>query len=365
MEEGTIEGLTEGQGGKMVVVKVRETYDLHTVRNKMTVISVHTPKPDIIKKNFPGLLMQCRAYRPLQASVRIACASVLPLDPLGVGTTENDVAPEDVFNPILYKAMSNKGMSQLEARINALSTSGFTTADVSGNAADVDTDHTTSLDDEFNVYYGLLSNSHGWKHANPQSGLSMNGLKPYVYELVYNMGDSKTSGTLGAGSNNELPRFPEPTGNSVVIPVKGILGNAKPFPYLNCTSYTLTATSEAVTGGWEYPGFQEDADKPNMSANAEMDVPYLNVTVAGIVIPPSRRHELFYRMVIEWDIEFTKIRPLGEITDWLGLQRIGQSTHFINYSYSAAKEAITGSSETILENDTCMASANVDVKKVM
>lgn len=349
----------------MVVVKVRETYDLHTVRNKMTVISVHTPKPDIIKKNFPGLLMQCRAYRPLQASVRIACASVLPLDPLGVGTTENEVAPEDVFNPILYKAMSNKGMSQLEARINALSSGGFSTADVSGNAADVDTQNITDQVDEFNIYYGLLSNSHGWKHAHPQSGLSMDGLKPYVYELVYNMGDSQSSGTLGSGSANEMPRFPAVSGGKTVLPVKGILGDAKPFPYLNCTSYSLTTSEGVVTGGWEYPGFQEDDGSPNMSANAEMDVPYLNVTVAGIIIPPSRLHELFYRMVIEWDIEFTKIRPLGEITDWLGLQRLGQSTHFINYSYSAAKAAITGSSDTILENDTCMASANVDVKKVM
>ena len=53
----------------MVFVKVRETYDLHTVKNKMTVIGVHTPKPDIIKKNFPGLLMQCRAYRPVSCDI--------------------------------------------------------------------------------------------------------------------------------------------------------------------------------------------------------------------------------------------------------------------------------------------------------
>ena len=104
----------------MVVVKVRETYDLHTTQNKMTVIAIHTPKPDIIKRNYPGLLMQCKMYRPVSADVRVACASVLHLDPLGVGTSPGDVAPEDVFNPILYKAMSNKGMSQLEARINGM-----------------------------------------------------------------------------------------------------------------------------------------------------------------------------------------------------------------------------------------------------
>ena len=99
----------------MVFVKVRETYDLHTVRNKMSVIAIHTPDPKIIKNNFPGLLMQCKSYRPYSCDVKLACASVLPVDPLGVGLAEGDVAPEDMFNPILYSAMSNFGMSQLEA----------------------------------------------------------------------------------------------------------------------------------------------------------------------------------------------------------------------------------------------------------
>ena len=133
----------------MVFVKVRETYDLHTVRNKMSVIAIHTPKPQILKNNFPGLLMQCKSYRPFSCDVRLACASVLPVDPQGVGLSEGDVAPEDMFNPILYSAMSNFGMSQLEARINLMTASpSIGGADIDGDTAIVDVDSLTDKPEE-------------------------------------------------------------------------------------------------------------------------------------------------------------------------------------------------------------------------
>lgn len=342
----------------MVFVKVRETYDLHTTRNKMTVISIHTPKTDIIKRSYPGLLMQCRAYRPYSCDVRVACASMLPLDPLGVGTAEGDIAPEDVFNPILYKAMSNKGMSQLEARINSFS-QGQVGADVLGQTATVDTDTVVPGADDFALYYGLLSNTHEWKHANPQSGLAMSGLKPLVYEMVYNVGDM-----TGSVNDNVPAEYSYPTGDSTIgtMPLQKIIGNGKPMPFINCTAYSFNGVdpTKAVDTS-AVAGFPET----KACGNAEVTVPYMNVTVGCIIVPPSRLHELFYRMVVEWTLEFSAIRPLQEITSYSGIGVIGASTHYMNYDYSRMKEVLTGSSDTILENDTCMVSSTVDVKKVM
>lgn len=340
----------------MVFVKVRETYDLHTVRNKMSVIAVHTPKPDIIKRNFPGLLMQCKTYRPYSCDVRLACASVLPMDPLGVGTTENDVAPEDLFNPILYSALTNVGMSQLEARINVLAEADASVsgADVIGPSANVDTDTFTNFDDEFNIYYGLLSNAHGWKHAAPQSGLSMSGLRPLVYELLYNVGDM---GTLNPRTADQYSA-PDADATKGLHYAHSIRGNAKPLPMMNCTSYSTDVARNPFA-----PVDAETTDLPN---NHSLDVPWINCVCAGIIIPPSRLHELFYRMVIEWTIEFSGIRPIGELTTWSGLAgNIGAFTHYQNYDYSSAKAAITGSEDTVLSNDAAMVSANVEVKKVM
>lgn len=339
----------------MVFVKVRETYDLHTTRNKMTVIGIHTPKSDIIKRNYPGLLMQCKAYRPVSCDVRLACASLQPLDPLGVGTTEGDVAPEDVFNPILYKAMSNKGMSQLEARINFMSHSPVSAnVDVDGDTAAVDVDSVTTISDEFNLYYGLLANTHEWKHANPQSGLSMTSLKPFVYEVLYNVGDV----SIDSNGNIDPTHFTLPGANSerVVSSLQGVIGRAKEMPFINCTSYSLTESNPNIAPG--FPG----SDIP---WNASVDVPWINVVCGCIIVPPSRLHELFYRMVVEWTIEFSGIRPISEISSFASIGKVGTAQHYQNYDYSAAKKAITGSDETILTDDSCMVSANVDINKVM
>lgn len=343
----------------MVVVKVRETYDLCTVRNKMTLISVHTPKPDIIKRNFPGLLLQCRAYRPLQASVRIACASVQPLDPLGVGTADGDVAPEDVFNPILYKAMTNVGMSQLEARICAMADGSISGIDVNGRTASVDVDSNTAASDEFPIYYGLLSNAHGWKHAAPQAGLTMDGLKPLVYEMLYNVGDTK-EGMLT--SVNDFFQAPNSNGNAATYVTYGIRGNAKPVPFMNCTSFSYTTASGTATGLVQ-AGFLDNNNNPVI--NSEIEVPWINCCVAAICIPPSRLHVLYYRMIVEWDIEFTMIRPLSEVMNYSDLAALGDASHYQNYNYSNVKAAITGSEESLLDNDSCMVSSNVKVDKVM
>lgn len=332
----------------MVFVKVRETYDLHTVKNKMSVIGIHTPKPDIIKANFPGLLMQCKAYRPVSCNVKVACASVLPLDPQGVGLAEGDVAPEDVFNPILYKAITNFGMSQIEARIVYASQNAIVGTDVDGPSSKVDVDTFLSGEDDFPVYYGLLSNAHGWKHANPQAGLAMKGLKPLVFEYLANIADKGTT---------QSPGFPGADGAaSQNFPVQYIRGKAKPLPFINCTSYS----SQGAYNPMENSGAQTKV----LPINQEIDVPWINCVVGAIIVPPSRLHELFYRMVVEWTIEFSMIRPISEITNWTGLGRMADITHFQNYSYEATKKVL-GVDEEVMENDQCMVSTNADIEKVM
>lgn len=331
----------------MVFVKVRETYDLHTVKDKMSVIGIHTPDAKIIKANFPGLLMQCKAYRPYSCDVRVACASVLPVDPLGVGLAEGDVAPEDLFNPILYKACSNFGMSQVEARINqVLGRTDATGVDVTGNSAFVDVDTLTNKVSEFDVYYGLLSNAHEWKHANPQSGLEMTALKPLVYEMLYSVGDNR--GVFGESSAFQAPAM---DGSAVTGVGTSFRGNSRPMPMINCTAYSTSYGNNPFDSA--------------LASNHEIDVPAPKIVCGCIIVPPSRLHELFYRMVVEWTLEFSMIRPISEITDWTGLERMASITHYQNYDYSATKTALTGDSNSILESDTSLASANVDLKKVM
>lgn len=326
----------------MVFVKVRETYDLHTITNKMSLIAIHTPDPTIIKRNFSGLLMNCKFYRPVQADVTLACASVVGADPLQVGTTEGEIAPEDLFNPILYKACTNESFSLLESRILAMN-SGIPIGigDVSGDTAKVETNNGTPYQDDFGVYYGLLADAHGWRHAMPQAGLQMTGLKPLVHEVLANFG-------MTPGEYNQVadPIYsPNGTGASdkdIIVP-RFMRGNAKPMPRIPTTAFPSSNT-ELV------PGFG------STNGNSETEVPSMRTLVGCIIVPPSRLHELYYRMVVEWTIEFSEIRSIIEIAGWAALNSVGENTHFQDYNY--------GSSKTVSDVKS-LAAANVDLDKVM
>lgn len=336
----------------MVFVKVRETYDLHTIRNKMSVIGIHTPKSQIIKDNFPGLLMQCKAYRPVKCDVRMACASMQSSDPLQVGTTEGEIAPEDLFNPILYKTITNVGMSQLEARISALNQNNDAGLNVNGQSACVESDAFTNFQDEFLIYYGLLQNAHGWKTANPQAGLSMHGIVPLVHEKLYSFGDDVPAGNGTTGNMS----FPNQDGTAGVITPVSFRGNAKLVPFMNCTAYT---SGESDSG---FPSGESGTVNPK---NHELDVPAPNIACAVIVIPPSRLHELYYRMIVEWTLEFTGIRPMSEVVDWVGLQTLGSKSYYRDYDFSAQTKALLGHESELIPNEQSMASANVELNKVM
>lgn len=333
-------------------VKVRETYDLHTTRDKMSIIGIHTPNADIIKKNYPGLLMQCKAYRPASCDVKLACASMLPVDPLGVGLAEGDIAPEDMFNPILYKAMSNFGMSNLEKYIestvgNDWHPGSSVDAEINGILPD---DNPGGYDD-FSLYYGLLAQTHEWKHANPQSGLAMASLRPLVYDVVATVGDNAPDNNGYSSQLSVLDPGDDYVSASSGIVNRQFLGKPKEMPMLNCTTISPSQLSDVPTG------FSNTEGGSNVSRNKQLGVPAPKIFVGCIIVPPSRLHQLFYRMVVEWTLEFSMIRSITDITTWRSLCALGDSTHFMSYNFESKD----------LKNTTGMvdASEDVEINKVM
>lgn len=315
----------------MVFVKVRETYDLHTIRNKMSVIGIHTPKAAIIKRNYPGLLIQCKGYRPVSCDVRLACASMLPLDPQGVGTAEGDVAPEDVFNPILYKAVSNRSFSQIEAYIE-MKTNGITSRGDS-----IEATNSGITDNDFSIYYGLLADTHSWKHASPQAGLEMRGLKPLVYEMNYNIGQQRVSANGGITDNVEyLDSDGLLKGSGMQL--TAFMGKAKPMPMLWTTGFMDSLDGDGTPVRGSNPFYHDavgNVPLEDFPKNVQLGVPAPRVYCGIICVPPSRLHQLFYRLVCEWTLEFSEIRSFSDITTWGGLGAIGEAQHTMDYDFSS------------------------------
>lgn len=302
----------------MVFVTLAETYDLSTKTGKISMIGIHTPNREIIEKTYPGLLMQCKFMRVVKQDVAIACASMLPSDPLQVGFEDGQIAPQDMFNPILYKACSNDSFSTIEARLLGLQNEyGTRPVDVSGNQAVIEQDNAVGNADDFKVYYSLLADHDGWKKAHPQQGLNMKGLIPLVFDKYYNVGENKEVGQT-TGMDEYYPVLSDAIGSDEIrvsnYAVRGFRGRAHPMPKIN-TTYVTNATLN--TGNQTNNGINDGL--PANSQTRAVSLP--PIYTACILLPPCTMSRFFYRMTVRTTLEFTEVRPIQDIINFGAMAR--------------------------------------------
>lgn len=310
--EGTTKGPTGATDGDiMPIVTVSEIYDMNTQKDKIGLIGVHTPTRESIDKKWHGYFLNHKHYRILDCSVSIACASMLPLDPLGIGTGANQVAPQDIMNPILYRAVANDTWNTIVARLYS---------PVAPDVGDTDVNSVLALKDAFkndasnmnqeNLYYSLLA-SKEWRKAMPQQGLNMRGLRAFCYPIVSQFGEGAlhstvlvnnnpsvtgaTAGAQSAQSPDYLPGMPQAVnaGTSNPNSPRYFRGRAQPLPrWPTC------------------PGGIDKVSSADYSVNDQYHIVENNVManvrayVCAIVMPPMKLTSLYYRMKVSWRIAF-------------------------------------------------------------
>ena len=283
----------------MPSVRITETYDLSTTVNKLGIIGIHTPSADQLLKMYPGLVRNYRKIALSGCDVTIACASMLPADPLQIGTEAGSIAPQDLFNPILYTAVSNDKMNTIQARIMAgtdIGLGSISTADING--------------DNFKIYYSLLADKDGWKKAMAQNGLQMTGLYPIVYEVLSNSGNPgavtynaigqevSTDADLGFNTTNKLL----------------IRGNSKRMPAIPMHA------------------FPNDPEAPG-----NLDAWFPTTYVACVIMPPAKLHKLYYRMTVTWTYEFIDLIPITEYAYLAELETVGASAYASDYAEQSGR----------------------------
>lgn len=303
----------------MVTVSVSETYDLSTKVNKMTLIGIHTPKKELIQKTYPGLCMNCRYFRIKSVDVTLATAQQLPLGVEQIGLDNDKIRPQDMMNPILYKATSNDSFSTLEARLHGLLWQTTASAGVGvpvpleGNMAFAEDDNVTAIADEHDVYYSLLSNRDGWKMSPVQNGVRMKGLVPLVFEKWYTSGENDDTGNNGV-------TLPETAGSEgKLVARNGYLGSMRgrphPMPKINTTFVTGVLGDGNESGSFR----QNNGMGDGLPRNCQCQMPDIPPVMLGcIVLPPATATSgiIYYRMVTRAYIEFTDVRPITEITSF-------------------------------------------------
>lgn len=338
----------------MVSVRVSETYDLSTKVGKMGIVAIHTPTGSLIDKMWPGLVLQHKKVRFVKCDVAMACASMLPADPLQIGVEAGAIAPQDMFNPILYKAVSNDSMSNIQSYIQGLgaaSSTGMNTVN-QGSVVDVNdpgfTDDADIQIDAFTMYYGLLADSDSWKKAMPQSGLTMRGLFPLVYQVVSNYGvngrpAAPVVDNKGGANTDPFDDIQVVKGYNVDDTISSTIGQIVNFrgPPIRMPAFDTTL-------------FETDTIRDNMivpsanPANVKSNVGYAPACYVGlIVLPPAKLNQLYYRLKVTWTVEFTGLRSMADIGTWSTLSGIGGLAYGSDYAkQSEAMSAITNMVDT-------------------
>lgn len=324
----------------LAVVSYSETYDLHTQNGKMGLIGIHTPSTDQINSLYNGLFINHKFFRVVSCDVVLACASVLPADPLQIGVDGDKIAPQDMFNPILYRACSNDSFGLIQNKVYGIPVNEtIGTSNVKGGVSvasnpfnDVGNGPGSSgvmmTDAQYErLYYGLLAMP-GWKKAMPQSGLTMRGLYPIVYQVVNTFGNQIIP--LSAGSLNNIPT--ETTSIS-----SGTVSNTMSLDTTLATTFRGPSMRmpklPTRTGMTTSVGMNANFNN-NLSQMTALPRTY----VAMLVMPPAKKNIMYYRLRVTWHIEFSEIIPMGEsYLSFAEIMNIADRTYGSDYSVQSAK----------------------------
>lgn len=307
-------------------------YDLQT-NTKFGVIGVHTPSAGQIVSKYDGLVRNYKFMKIKKCSVKIACASVLPADPLQVGVTPGKVSPADMMNPILYRAVSNDSWNDI---VNRIYSSGW-----NGDSADGLDDALSYIDQPTSekIYYSLLS-SPGWRKVMPQQGLSVKGLRPLVHEVVSVFGNvckGNLSTVYAEQPTDDIVAGSSTGGNPTMIAGKNAIFRGRTLPMPAIPTATVSGnTSEA-------------------SLDVAPAVP--KTMVLAIVMPFSQLQVMYYRMIVTWDIVFFGLRPATEISISNAITD-GAYCRYTRWSVSSSKE-LESDQDNVAESVGCVDALNM------
>lgn len=178
----------------MVNCSISEIYDLSTSVGQGTVLKVHTPTGNNVKRHLLGFFLQYKKFKYIGADVTLVPASTLPADPLQLGYEEGEptIDPRDMVNPILYKWYHGEAMltDSLQREFpepygSDITPVGGATGGDPGTSVDKQSYWNGVYDSQSDNVYPMCLMDPSFKKAGVQSGFRTS-VKPFVYNLVTN-----------------------------------------------------------------------------------------------------------------------------------------------------------------------------------
>lgn len=334
----------------MVSASISEIYDLSTTVGQGTVLKIHTPTGNNVKRHLAGFFLQYKRFRYLGAKVTLVPASTLPADPLQLSyeAGEPTIDPRDMVNPILWRhyhgeAMLTDPLAREFPEPYGEPSPG--THEVIGTS--VDQQDYTSGAGSINEIYPMCLMDPSFKKAGVQSGFST-FIKPYVYKLVtnqqilsnrnfindstlgtvewqdtkrdFNLGaiDPGVMGTPVALNNASFDKYTADRDGVVTFTNKlERLGWMDTVTRVwNSSSSTWTSSSPGTAGKEEFPSPSynnttaiQSGTRGNISGGNFALQSYLpNISMLYIMMPPAYKSLFYFRLIIKHYFEFGGFR---------------------------------------------------------
>lgn len=299
-----------------------ETYDLNTAIGELSMLAIHTPQANTLKRMFHGFFEQYKKYRINSCSLRLVCASQQALTPDLVGLEAGQVDPRDVLNPILFKACTGESINILLDQIYNNSQT------LVGTRAGSMDQHVDTRDAAISAYYQMLADD-TWRKEHPQRGLVVSGLKPMVHRIVttqpFKWTGVRTSGTAWGTSINEAPAFQPSSSAGSTGTVAGMgapsggntdstMLSVNPSVFVSNGLTDMPWLDTAVTmSGTVGTADDETSITPSQVPMVRTINHVPRVYCGCIVLPPAILQRLFFRMQISWSISFRDWRPAQDL----------------------------------------------------
>ena len=340
----------------MVSASISEMYDLSTTVGKGTVLKIHTPTGNNVKRHLLGYFLQYKKFRYVGAKVTLVPASTLPADPLQLSyeAGEPTIDPRDMVNPILWRHYHGEAMltDPLARTFPEPYGAEFNpgTSEIIGTSIDRQ-DYTSGAGD-INMIYPMCLMDPSFRKAGVQSGFST-FVKPYVYKLAtneqllpmrsfttpstgaeYTWGTNKIEPTIGGTQESYLIDPVLSEDNSKYVP-DDLKGNVIFTNKLDRLGWMDTVTRTLLTGskpmldssvpGPDAPGtaIESGTDGNRTGGNFALQTYLPNIPMLYIMMPPAYKSLFYFRLIVKHYFDF------GGFRSCLNVQSYGSASVFV------------------------------------
>lgn len=334
---------------KMVNASVMEIYDLQTSVGKGTVLKVHTPTGNNVKRHLLGHFLQYKKFKYLGAKVTLIPASTLPADPLQLSYEAGDanIDPRDMVNPILWKHYHGETMlTDVNPDSALLNYNMIDGADLSVIGSSIDESEYNKPSNNLDYVYPATLMDTSFKKAGVQVGFST-FVKPFIYNVVTaNQLLPMDGGTAPATRKNGFMggQGLRASGNAgqTFYPVRedangNLIGGAEDMNVPGETAQhqwtpnTTFTTNRLVPLGWMDTLSRTNQMKSDVAAAAANYVQgealgqfqitgdfsigpnLMNVPMLYVLMPPAYKTEFFFRMIIKHFFAFKGFRSCASV----------------------------------------------------